>query len=169
VSRARSADIEDVFRRYVDPVYRFAYRQVGNRQDAEDLTSEVFLLAARSLDLSRPEQAIGRWLFTVTRTVLADHWRRHYRVPPLVDLDAVQLAEFTPIPSADDRVEKKSQLVGAVLEALPERYRQVLELRFLRGYTVGETAAELGMSVANAKITQHRALAKAVQIADGLL
>ena len=42
--------VEDIFRRYLDPVYRFIYRHVGNQHDAEDLTSEVFLKAARGID-----------------------------------------------------------------------------------------------------------------------
>ncbi|HEV3310114.1 MAG TPA: sigma-70 family RNA polymerase sigma factor [Chloroflexota bacterium] len=158
----RSADIEDIFRQYIDPVHRFIYRQVGNRQDAEDLTSEVFLTASRSLDVTRADHAIGRWLFTVSRTVIADHWRRHYRVPPLVDIDDLQLAEIVPAESGEERFETKSRTVARILDRLPERHRKVLELRFLRGYTIVETAQELGITVENVKITQHRALAKAV-------
>jgi RNA polymerase sigma factor (sigma-70 family) len=164
-----SMEIDEICNKFLDPVYRFIYRQVGNHHDAEDLTSEVFLSASRSLDVTRAEKAIGRWLFTVSRTVIADHWRRYYKVPPLVDIDDLQLAEFTPSTAGDDKTEKKSRLVGRILESLPERYRQVLELRFLRGYTLNETAVELGITVENVKITQHRALAKAVQISDNEL
>lgn len=164
----RQAGIQALFGRYSDPVYRFIYRQVGNRQDAEDLTSEVFLSASRNLDLSRPAGAIGRWLFTVSRTVIADHWRRHYRLPPLVDVDELQLAEIAPQPDAGNRQESKARLVETILESLPERYAQVLDLRFLKGYTLSETANALRISIENVKITQHRALAKAVQIADEL-
>jgi RNA polymerase sigma-70 factor (ECF subfamily) len=44
---------------------------------------------------------------------------------------------------------------------LPERYRRILELRFLRSYTLREAADELGITVGNAKVLQHRALARA--------
>src|SRR5919205_832213 len=71
-------DLEEVFAHYLDPVYRFVYSRVGNREDAEDLTSEVFLKASRQLDSSRLEASVAKWLFTVARTVLADHWRRYY-------------------------------------------------------------------------------------------
>jgi RNA polymerase sigma factor (sigma-70 family) len=155
--------IELVFSEYLDHVYRFVYRQVGNQHDAEDLTSEVFLKAARNLDPSRPEQAVGSWLFSVARTVIADHWRRYYRIPPLVNIDDLELSAAptgaTQPAAHDDQVER-------ILQALPERQARLLRLRFLHGYTIVEAAAELGITAGNAKVMQHRALAMAVRFAD---
>ncbi|HEX8919538.1 MAG TPA: sigma-70 family RNA polymerase sigma factor, partial [Chloroflexota bacterium] len=59
------------------------------------------------------------------------------------------------------------RLVSDLLAALPERYRQVLELRFLKGYSVQETATELDITPQNVKVIQHRALARAVQVGEG--
>ena len=56
--------------------------------------------------------------------------------------------------------------VTALLEALPERYCRVLDLRFLRGYSIQETAQELGITPENVQVIQHRALAKAVRIGE---
>ena len=53
-----------------------------------------------------------------------------------------------------------------ILAALPERYRRILQLRFLQARTIKEAAAEMGVSVANAKVLQHRALRQAAT-ADG--
>jgi len=50
-----------------------------------------------------------------------------------------------------------------VRAALREHYRRVLELRFLRGYSVRETAGAMGITVTNAKVLQHRALRRAAQ------
>ncbi|MGI8827203.1 MAG: RNA polymerase sigma factor [Chloroflexota bacterium] len=158
-------DLEHIFNSYVDPVYRFVYSRVGNREDAEDLTSEVFLKAAGQLDPERPEASIAQWLFTVARTVIADHWRRYYRRGPSLPLDENQ-AEV-PVEDDDATGERAARLVLGVLAALPERYRRVLELRFLSGYSVAETARELGLSPENVKVIQHRALAKAVQVTEG--
>ena len=159
-------DLEDIFARYVDPVHRFIYSRVGNREDAEDLTSEVFLKATRLLDQQRPEASIAQWLFTVARTVLADHWRRYYRSGAILPLDEGRAGE---IPESDDQPEPSegsAQLVGQILGALSERYRRVLELRFLQSYSINETAAELGLTPENVKVIQHRALAKAVQLME---
>lgn len=158
-------DLEEVFARYLDPVYRFLYSRVGNREDAEDLTSEVFLKAARQLDSSRLEASVAKWLFTVARTVLADHWRRYYRgvVVPLDDARAGEIPENgEPVDMSGGR----EQLVERVLSSLPDRYRLVLELRFLKGYSIVEAAREMGVTPENAKVIQHRALAKAVQMSE---
>lgn len=161
-----SPNLEDVFDRFLDPVYRFLYSRVGNREDAEDLTSEVFLKAARQLDSERPQASVAQWLFTVARTVLADHWRRYYRSGAMVPLDDVQSS----LPESGEQQvrpsERSAQLVVEVLGLLPERYRRVLELRFLHGYSVLETAQEMGITPENVKVIQHRALAKAVQVGE---
>src|SRR5215469_1514845 len=56
-------------------IYRFIYSKVGNREEAEDLSSQVFVKALRGLDRGRDLQSIQSWLFQVARTVVADHWR----------------------------------------------------------------------------------------------
>jgi RNA polymerase sigma-70 factor (ECF subfamily) len=150
--------MEDVFSRHASSIYRFLYRRVGNKEDADDLTSEVFMKAARQLDTDQPDAAIISWLFTVARTVLADHWRRWYRRAPSVALDDRLLhtaADIEPTPRVNPDAEG---LVDAVLATLPDRYRQVLELRFLKGCSIQEAAAQLGVTPGNLKVMQHRAL-----------
>jgi RNA polymerase sigma-70 factor, ECF subfamily len=164
-----SPGLEDVFSRFVDPVYRFFYSHVGNREDAEDLTSEVFLKAARHLESERAEASVAKWLFTVARTVLADHWRKYYRGSPVVPLDDDRVSGTAELEAAPSTSESNTRLVDDVLSALPARYRAVLELRFLRGYSIQETAAELGVTPENAKVIQHRALAKAAELTEGRL
>ena len=61
-----------------------------------------------------------------------------------------------------------AERAAKILALLPERPRQLLELRFLRGYSVREAADEMGMTETNVKVTQYRALRKAAQIAEGL-
>ena len=54
---------------------------VGNREEAEDLTSQVFLKAVRSMNAERSSQAGQKWLYQVARTTIADYWRDYYRKP----------------------------------------------------------------------------------------
>jgi RNA polymerase sigma-70 factor (ECF subfamily) len=162
----QTPDLEQVFARYIDPVHRFLYSRVGNREDAEDLTSEVFLKAARMLDKERSEASIASWLFTVARTVLADHWRRYYRTGSTVQLDTLQVAEIPDGKKSPESSEATLKLIEHVLSRLPDRYRRVLELRFLRGYSILETAREMTITPENVKVIQHRALAKASQIVE---
>ena len=158
--------LDDVFQEFVEPIYRFVYRHVGNREDAEDLTSEVFLKASRGLDTGRSREEITRWLFTVARSALNDHWRRHYRIPALLNIDDFELADAGSRPANPTAASQTDLRVDSLLAGLPDRQAQLLRLRFLRGYTIAETAEELGITVANAKVIQHRALAAAVKLTE---
>lgn len=161
------ARMDEVFDQHVQRVYQFLYTRVGNREDAEDLTSEVFLKASHQLDLDRSKASIATWLFTVARTVLADHWRRYYRFGAIMPLDDHSVMEEPPDVKSDDLSNIAQQNVERILSALPERYRRVLQLRFLEGLTIRETAEEMGVTPQNAKVIQHRALAQAVAKFNG--
>lgn len=162
--RPDAPDLAAIYEHYLDPIYRFLYTRVGNREDAEDLASQVFLKAFRQLDMDRSERSIASWLFTVARTVLADHWRDEYRYGPLVELNANLAGRSDSWTAPDDG--EKMESVGRVLSCLPARARAVLELRFLHGYSVEETAQALGITPGNVKVIQHRALAKAADQMD---
>jgi RNA polymerase sigma-70 factor (ECF subfamily) len=150
---------EAVYNATVVPVYRFVYARVGNRADAEDLTAQVYMRCLPRLRLGAPEDEIRGYLFATARTVLADHWRDAF------DAQVSELPEdiAVPRPEAPDE-EAGVRRAAAILERLPERYRKVLELRFLRGYSLRETAASMGISSGNAKVMQHRALRKAAEV-----
>jgi RNA polymerase sigma-70 factor (ECF subfamily) len=157
-------ELEQVYAQFVDPIHRFLYARVGNREDAEDLTSQVFLKAFRQLDPKRAERSVASWLFTVARTVLADHWREVYRAGPIAELDE-NVIDRTEVPGGPDDADKVRR-VDEVLGLLPARSRMVLELRFLQGYTIEETARTLGITAGNVKVIQHRALAKAAGLME---
>jgi RNA polymerase sigma factor (sigma-70 family) len=158
-------DWESVYADNMLGVYRLVFRQVGNRPDAEDLTEEVFLAALPRLDLPAPRLSVRAYLSATARTVLADHWRRHYAAPPTLAFDDELSAGEPPDQPAADEAGGR---VARVLARLPERFRRILELRFLRGLSVGQAAAELGVTAGNARVLQHRALRRAAELAEEL-
>jgi RNA polymerase sigma factor (sigma-70 family) len=157
-------DWESAYRDNVVGIYRYVYRRVGNHPDAEDLTDQTFINTLRTLRLPAPVHDARAYLVKTAQTVLADHWRRHYAMP-VVSMDLSHLVAVS-APAAENR--RTAERAARILALLPERPRQLLELRFLRGYSVREAAEEMGMTEANAKIIQYRALRKAAQIAEGL-
>ncbi|WP_167106636.1 RNA polymerase sigma factor [Mycobacterium sp. DL592] len=161
VSDERYPDWEAVYEDNVVWLYRTIFGRVGNRADAEDLTSEVFLSAMRPLRLTASVPEVRAYLLATARTVLAAHWRA------TMAREITTIAEVPAVVEAPAEVSSAPQRVAAVLAALPDRYRQVLEYRFLHGLSVRDTAGELGVSVANAKVLQHRALRLAAQIDEG--
>jgi RNA polymerase sigma-70 factor, ECF subfamily len=157
--------LETLYERHVRSIYRFVYSKVGNREEAEDLTSQVFLKAACGIDSSRDALSAQGWLFQVARTTIADHWRSVYqlRANSLDDL----LDAGLELPAEErGRVDTGAtdRRVEHILAGLPERYRDVLTYRFLRNYSIRETAVALGISEANVKVIQFRALKKAGEI-----
>src|SRR5256712_9371766 len=133
-------------------ISQYIYSRVGNRPDAEDLTAQVFMKAISGMrnDVSVPE--LRSWLYRVAQTTLADHWREYYAE------GAGELDEDVTRPPAPRENPEAVHRVDALLATLPESYRRVLELRFLRGYSVRETAQELSLREANVKGLQFRAL-----------
>ena len=154
----RHPDWETVYRENVVSVYRFVHTRIGNRPDAEDVTAQTFLRALPRLRAGASDPAVRGYLFATARTVLADHWADNYGITSEADVELLG-------GSAPEIVEGSGvRRAAAVLERLPDNYRRVLELRFLRGYSVRETAREMGVTESNAKVLQFRALRRAALI-----
>jgi RNA polymerase sigma-70 factor (ECF subfamily) len=145
---------ETVYADNANWVYRMIFARVGNYHDAEDLTADVFLAALRPLRTTATIAHVRGYLRATTRTVLAAHWRqtRGCEITSIDDVPDLPHEAEHAVNSAT------AQQVHRVLAALPDNYRRILELRFLQGCSVKESASQMSVSVANAKILQHRAL-----------
>src|ERR1700727_199294 len=155
-------DWEAVSRDNIDRLYRLMYARVGNRPDAEDLTSEVFRTALGPLRLASSKGEVRSYLLTTAQTVLASHWRRTLGLPVTSidpESDLASLAE----PSKTEQPSDAPQRAARILTSLPDRYRRILELRFLEACTIKEAAQAMNVSVSNAKVLQHRALRMAAK------
>jgi RNA polymerase sigma-70 factor (ECF subfamily) len=134
-------------------VFAFIYRRVGNRSDAEDLTQEVAMRALPRLRDGRGSASVRSYLFATARSALADFWRLRLGRP----VDELQENTANAIEPLETPEAARAE-VERILRQLPVRYRRLLELRFLRGYTSKEVAAEMGMTVGAVKVMQLRAL-----------
>jgi RNA polymerase sigma-70 factor, ECF subfamily len=159
---------EAFYREQLGLVYHYVYRKVGNRQEAEDLTSSIFLKAVRLLQPEGGPERMGHWLVRVARTTLIDYWRTHSRVT-CSSLEALQEAGWEG-PAQRDPFGgdgKPTERVQALLQALPEREREVLTCRFLLGMPIRDTAVRLGLTEGNVKAMQHRALKRSAALDSG--
>ena len=154
VGDAVYADWDQLYADNVVRLYRLMYSKVGNRQDAEDLSAEVFVTAFGPLRLSASRPEVRAYLAATARTVLAHHWRIRLGVE-VTAIDASTAARFVDDPDPESDAGARARVL---LDRLPDRYRRILELRFLEACSVKEAAKEMGVSVANAKVLQHRAL-----------
>jgi RNA polymerase sigma factor (sigma-70 family) len=157
-------DWEAAYLDNVGRLYGLMFSKVGNRTDAEDLTSEVFRAALGPLRLTASKGEVRAYLLATAATVLAAYWRRRLglqvtQIDPEVDIR--DLAAPSPKNGAHQRALR-------ILTALPDRYRRVLELRFLDSCSIKEAASAMQISVSNAKVLQHRAVRMAARVAEEL-
>lgn len=170
VERARDGDqhaFAQLYDRYVDQVYGYVRRRVGNREVAEDLTGDVFLRAWRRFDRFQWQGVdLGAWLTTIARNRVHDHFKSaRFRLERSVD--DVGDRDEGPRIDQPERVAEARELarsLASALEQLKDDHREVIELRFVHDMSVTETAAVLGRTVGATKALQYRALRALAQI-----
>jgi len=156
------AALRTAFEENAVDIYRFIYAKVGNRQAAEDLTSAVFLKAVRWLAVDRSGDSVRAWLYAAARTSVADHWRARAQDSRLERelRDSVLFCGSDPAREAPRTRARAERL----LAALPEREREVLRLRFMRGLDAPRIADRLGLTAGHVRVLQLRALRRAAQL-----
>src|SRR5438094_5667161 len=81
--REVSIDSQQEFQKFYQEnlglIYRYVYSQVGNREEAEDLTSQIFLKVVSSIDQERSRLSVQKWLYLIARSTIVDYWRARYR------------------------------------------------------------------------------------------
>jgi RNA polymerase sigma-70 factor (ECF subfamily) len=159
------ADWDAAYLDNVGRLYGLMYSRVGNRPDAEDLTAEVFKAALGPMRLSSSKGEVRAYLLATARTVLASHWRTRLGLPVTSIDPTTDIAAFDDPPGPDDGGRARRQ-ASQILAALPERYRRILELRFLETCSIKEAAQAMDVSIGNAKVLQHRALRMAAKMSE---
>jgi RNA polymerase sigma-70 factor (ECF subfamily) len=152
-----------IYDRYVDTVFRFIYFRVGNRQLAEDLTSDTFLRALKRIgSFTWQGRDLGAWLVTIARNLVADHFKSgRYRLEvttgDVLDADREDRGpEGSPEAAVVDHITNVA-LLSAVKQLNPEQ-QECIVLRFLQGFSVAETAQAMGKNEGAIKALQYRAV-----------
>ncbi len=166
VERAQEGDAQAfglIYDRYLDTVFRFIYFRVGNRQLAEDLTSDTFLRALKRIgSFTWQGRDLGAWLVTIARNLVADHFKSgRYRLEvttgDVLDADREDRGpEGSPEAAVIDHITNVN-LLTAVKQLNPEQ-QECIVLRFLQGFSVAETAHAMGKNEGAIKALQYRAV-----------
>lgn len=149
-----------IYERHATQVYRYCFRQTGDPDLANDLTARIFVRVIEKLHQYRPQPGatFRSWLFTIARSIITDHWRRHR---PLQLLDEREMALEDGDPGPEEVAVHRSEVAELrhILGRLPDRQREIVELR-LAGLTTAEIAAAMEMTVAGVKSAQTRAYSR---------
>jgi RNA polymerase sigma-70 factor (ECF subfamily) len=165
VQRDEPGAFSELIARYWGPIFGRFYRQLGDRQEAEDLAQDVFLRLYRNRKRYRPRAKFATWLWHIARNVarnaLRTRRRRHLTPVGLLSGDEEQptFRPFAESPDTPCRPLERAEIAGAVRSAvagLVDRQRTAVELQFQdRSYS--EIAAEMDMTPKAAKSLLYRA------------
>ena len=154
-----SEAIGELYERYVQVIYRFAFYRLGNSQDAEDLTEEVFIRVLKALPNYRDQGApFAAFLFRVARNALVDFRRRPVNKEWQLSLEDNLLRGTLPDPVEIIIEDQDNHRIRKTLDQLKDDYRMVLILRFISELSPEETAQVMGRSPGAIRVLQHRAL-----------
>jgi RNA polymerase sigma-70 factor, ECF subfamily len=161
VERAQAGDrdaLEELYLIHFDRIYSYLHMSVGNRADAEDLTTQTFLRMIESIGRFRWQSApFSAWLFRIAHNLAMDHFRASRRWQPEEDVPEPPGSE---VRSAEEEamhsIGRQSML--EMIESLSNEQQQVLTLKFVFNFSNAEVATILGKTEGAVKSLQHRAL-----------
>jgi RNA polymerase sigma-70 factor (ECF subfamily) len=160
VELARKGDVEAfglLYDHYQGSVYRFLFHRTRSATLAEDLTSETFFRALRSMQGFRWQgKDFGAWLMTIARNLATDHFKAGRTRLEMTTEDMGQHDDATEGPEAMVLAGLTNEILLKALTELPDEQRDCLVMRFLQGMSIAETAAVLGRSDGAIKQLQLR-------------
>lgn len=149
--------LEECYRRWAPLVHTLAWRLLGNANEAEDVTQQVFVSAWRGRGTFRADRgSLPAWLLGNTRHRVLDSHRGRAREVRLVRAAQDQVAGRATGEAAEALTDRL--LLAAEIARLPDPRRSILTLAFYDGYTHSEIAERLGLPVGTVKSHARRAL-----------
>lgn len=150
-----------LYLRYVDLVYRYCFRRLGDRSAAEDATSRIFERVLRALPKYRAG-SFRSWLFTIAHNTITDVYRAERREKRAA-VDMWTIHDNRPGPEEQSVGADDARWIRTLMDRLSDDQRQVVEFR-LAGLTDIEIAAVLGRSHGSVRTIQYRAIRKLREI-----
>ena len=166
VARARAGDtaaFAALVRRHQDRVFGFILRMLDTRDEAMELTQDVFVKAWQALPGWRPEARFSTWLLQIARNAALDQLRRR-RVVQFAPLDdGMDVADTAPGPEARYASRQRQALLENALQQIAAEHREILLLREIEDLSYAELAAVLGIAEGTVKSRLARARAALLQ------
>jgi RNA polymerase sigma-70 factor, ECF subfamily len=152
------AALEELYLLHFDRIYSYLHMSLGNRHDAEDLTTQTFLKMLESIGRFKWQSApFSAWLFRIAHNLAMDHFRANRRWQPEEEVpEPAPPEESSAEAEAMHSIGRQSML--ELIEDLSSEQQQVLALKFVFNFSNGEAATILGKTEGAIKSLQHRAL-----------
>lgn len=146
-----------LYNQFIEPIYRYLYSSLRNRQDAEDLAAQTFLSALLALPKYRDRNHFSAWLFSIARNKAMDHFRRAKR-----EIDVEIPDHLTDHSNVQEQVSRSLdvQHLSTLIQGLRSNEQELIRLRYVADLTFAEMAAVLGKKEDTVKKALYRLLAQ---------
>ena len=159
-----------LYDQYSAQIYRFIIVKVSTRQEAEDLTHEVFLSAWQKLPGFKIQKfPFSSWLYRIARNRVIDYYRtqkNHFSVDELVGSLEEEFLRVRAIQGEDLNLKLEMEQVLSAIEELTEDQREVIEMRFIQDLSPKEIAEITKKKEGTIRILQHRATKKLQKVLE---
>lgn len=144
---------------YIKRIYRFVYFKVSSHEEAEDITSEVFLKAWNYLQEQKEVKSFSGLLYRIARNAIIDAYRQKALKPEITlgeDLEVGDKGQWY----ADINIKADAAAVVAGLKKLKQEYQEVITLRYIDELELSEIEEIMDKGGVAVRVTLHRALKK---------
>ena len=156
--RGKASAFGSLYDHYQPRIYRFVAIKVGRREEAEDLTHQVFLNAWQNIgsykDLGYP---FSSWLYKIARNQIADYYRARRETASIDNIDPEYFAAPASV-HLDLSMKMEFEHVRNAIQKLKPEYQDVIIMRFIDDIPIKEVADSLDKSEGAVKLLQHRAI-----------
>ena len=147
---------------YVDRIYRFIYFKISNKEDAQDITSEVFLKTWQYINNKKKVQNFNALIYQIARNSVIDHYRKRTQTELVREEDILKTIHDKRSEQIIEQIDIDSDMKGieTMLLRLKDEYREVVLLRYIEEFSIKEIAEIIGKSTGATKVILHRAMKK---------
>lgn len=159
-----------LYRKYFPKMYGYVIRRVGNREDAEDIVSQVFIKVVKHLpDFSEKQGSFKSWIYKIATNTIIDSFRRFARRKYSLLESSVEIPSPAKNPREESYEGDERTIIFQAMSKLSQKYQQVLHLKFYSDLENEEIAEILGITVNYVAVRLHRALKKFQEIYNHII
>ncbi|MBL7851880.1 MAG: RNA polymerase sigma factor [Cyclobacteriaceae bacterium] len=151
----------EAFQNMVFPVknklYRFAFRLLGNNEEAKDVVQEVMIKVWSGRDQLDQVQNLEAWCMRITKNLSLDRLRQQQRRPTDSLEKGMHLTHQSLTPAEATELGERMKRIAELMAELPDKQRQVMHLRDIEGYSYNEICEILEIDMSQVKVNLFRA------------
>jgi len=152
-----------IVEKYKDRVFNYVYTQIGDYDEALDVSQEIFIMTLEALDSFRRESKFSTWLYSIMVNYCKNYRKKSNRYN-LVPINSARGEDEYELPLPDERenperdavMNDSLRIVREEINRLPDDYREILMLRDIEGLSYNEISEILDISLSNVKVRIHR-------------